>query len=178
MERSVKMIVIRPEQKEDIERIKEINDLAFNGLNESKLIAGVRDSEYFIPELSLVAVNENQVIGHILFSIISIETEDGHVPTIGLAPMAVHPDFQNQGIGSYLVSEGIQRCKGLNYEHVFVLGHPNFYPKFGFIPSTVKGIRSPFPVPDEVFMVNEIREGSLTDISGKIVYPPAFDSVS
>jgi putative acetyltransferase len=92
--------------------------------------------------------------------------------------MAVHPDDQRKGIGSQLVRSGIEAAQNLGYEHIAVLGHPNFYPKFGFQPSSQYGIESPFPVPDEVFMVLELKAGSLDLASGKVQYPDAFDVVS
>ncbi len=170
---------IRSEKKEDYDQIREVNIIAFdNRDNEAKLVESIRQSEFFIPELSLVAVKGNEIIGHILFSQIAVETKSGNVPTIGLAPMAVKPSYQNNGVGSKLVSEGIARCKSLGYKHVIVLGHPNFYPRFGFIPSKSFGIFSPFPVPEEVFMVLELEEGTLKDLKGTVKYPPAFNSVS
>jgi putative acetyltransferase len=172
------MIEIRTEESKDYAIVKAINDRAFNGENEGILVEAIRNSVYFVPELCLVAVKDGEVIGHILFSIVSIQTEDGDVPTLALAPMAVNPDYQNKGVGSMLVTDGLKRAEQMGYEHVVVLGHPAFYPKFGFIPSVTKGIESPFPVPEEVFMVYEIREGSLDRIDGKVVYPPAFNSVS
>jgi putative acetyltransferase len=168
------LFTIRQEQFEDRNAIYELNTLAFQQENESKLIDAIRASEFFIPELSLVAVKEKEVIGHILFSMISIETRNGAVPTLGLAPMAVKPEYQNQGIGSALVREGLKRCEQLGFEHVVVLGHPHFYPKFGFQPAILKGIKPPFQVPDEAFMVLEIKKGSLKDINGTVKYPPAF----
>ncbi|BCG59326.1 GNAT family N-acetyltransferase [Paenibacillus sp. URB8-2] len=171
------MFIIRPEQKEDILEISEVNNLAFKGEEEAKLVEAIRVSEFFVPELSLVAIS-NEVIGHILFSIISIETDSGLVPTLGLAPLSVKPEFQNQGIGSALVKEGLKKCKELGFKHVVVLGHPNFYSRFGFIPSKTKGIKPPFQVPDEVFMVHELKNGSLDHITGTVKYPPAFDVVS
>lgn len=167
---------IRPELVEDVIAISEVNTLAFGGQNESRLVEAIRVSEFFVPKLSLVAVS-NEVIGHILFSIISIDTQNGTVPTLGLAPMAVKPEYQNQGVGSTLVREGLKKCADLGFEHVVVLGHPNFYPKFEFVTAKSKGIEPPFPVPDEVFMVYEIQDGSLKGINGKVKYPPAFDAV-
>ncbi|WP_243354384.1 GNAT family N-acetyltransferase [Bacillus litorisediminis] len=173
------MYSVRPEKNEDYAVIKEINDLAFNGEGEGKLIELIRGSDHFIPELSLVAEDiEGKVVGHILFSLVHIQTETGLIPTLALAPMAVLPAYQNQGIGSILVRSGLERAKELGYTHVVVLGHPHFYPKFGFIPSIKKGIESPFAVPAEVFMVTELAEGALDQIHGKVVYPPAFEAVS
>lgn len=139
------------------------------GEGEAKLVEAIRASEGFVPELSLVAV-AHEIIRHILFSMISIETQHGDVPTVGLAPMAVKPECQNQGIGSKLVREGLRKCEELGFAHVFVLGHPGFYPRFGFTPAKTRGIESPFPVPDEVFMVYEIKPGSLDGIKGKGKY--------
>lgn len=172
------MFTIRAEQEKDISSIQTVNQLAFGGDNEVKLVDAIRGSQFFIPELSLVAVNDdNEVIGHILFSVIHVETEAGVVPTLGLAPMAVLPEHQNSGVGSTLVREGLKKSTELGYEHVMVLGHPNFYPKFGFVPSRSKGIEPPFPVRDEVFMVLELTPDALRGIQGTVKYPPAFDAV-
>jgi putative acetyltransferase len=171
--------IIRQENPGDYSGIREINLMAFDtGENEARLVELIRESEQFVPELSLVAVKDDgEVIGHILFSIIHLVTKQGTVPTLGLAPMAVRPDYQNSGIGSDLVSEGLRTCKALGYYHIFVLGHPNFYPRFGFSPASQFGIDSPFPVPDEVFMALELKNGSLSGLQGKIEYPPAFNAV-
>lgn len=173
------MIDIRPENPSDFEQISEINNLAFGQENEEKLVSLIRNSPHFIPTLSLVAEKNGKVAGHILFSKVMIETSKGAiVNTIGLAPMAVTPDLQNQGIGSALVMAGLERCKELGCEHIVVLGHPEFYPRFGFEPSVKFGIKPPFPVPENVFMVLELTEGALDGIQGKVKYPPAFNEVS
>ncbi|WP_232274621.1 GNAT family N-acetyltransferase [Paenibacillus sp. 481] len=173
------MFNIRPEQHQDIMAIRTVNNLAFKGEGEAKLVEAIRASAFFVPELSLVAVtNEGaEVIGHVMFSTISIETSSGTVPTLGLAPMAVSPDYQQQGIGSALIRAGLKKCEELGYEHVVVLGHPDYYPKFGFVPAHTKGIACPFPVPAEVFMVLETKSGSLSGINGTVQYPPAFNAV-
>jgi putative acetyltransferase len=170
---------IRPESRADYSQISDINFLAFNNQeNESKLIELIRQSENFIPELSLVADKNGEIIGHILISTISLVTEQGSIPTLGLAPMAVKPGYQQQGIGSELVIKALERCKAMGFKHIFVLGHPNFYPKFGFVPSKNFSVTPPFPVPAEVFMALELVEGSLNCLHGKIEYPPAFNSVT
>jgi putative acetyltransferase len=169
---------IREEKDQDILAIKEVNDLAFGRENESKLIEAIRNSEYFVPQLSLVAETDTQeIIGHILFSMITIETENGPFQSLALTPMAVKPKFQNKGIGSALVREGLKRCAELGYHSVVVLGHPDFYPKFGFIPASTKGIKAPFEVPDEVFMIYETKPGSLNGVKGIVKYPEAFSAV-
>lgn len=172
------MIQIRAERNGDQEAVRQINDAAFKGENESRLVDAIRNSVLFVSELSLVAEADGELIGHILFSIVTIKSDENEIPTLALAPMAVVPEHQNKGVGSLLVEEGLKRAKDQGFEHAVVLGHPEFYPKFGFVPASTKGIKSPFPVPDEVFMAIEIKEGSLDQIKGKIVYPPAFDTVS
>lgn len=172
------MILIRPESSTDLNDIRNVNIQAFQKDNEANLVDAIRQSSHFIPELSLVAESgENEIVGHILFSEISIVNGDQEWKTLGLAPMAVLPSYQNKGIGSRLVREGINKCKELGYKHIAVLGHPNFYPKFGFQTSKLYNIESPFPVPDEVFMVMVLEEGSLKNINGKVEYPPAFHHV-
>jgi putative acetyltransferase len=170
---------IRSEKIDDYKEIREVNILAFNREDEAKLIEAIRESAYFVPELSLVAVtDEHEIVGHILFSGITLETDKGNLPTLALAPMAVKPQYQRQGIGSRLVTEGLKICRILGYQHVFVMGHPNFYQRFGFVPASSYGIKSPFPVPDEVFMALELMDKSLDGWTGKIKYPKAFDAVS
>ncbi len=172
------MFIIRSEKHEDIHKLKEVNDLAFGRDNESKLIEAIRQSETFIPELSLVAENEaGEIIGHVLLSKIIIETQDQSIPSLALAPMAVKPEYQNQKIGSQLVKEALNRSKSLGFESVVVLGHKEFYPRFGFIPASKKSIRPPFDVPDEVFMVLELKENALQGIQGTVKYPDAFQKV-
>ena len=99
------------------------------------------------------------------------------LPALALAPMAVHPEFQSQGIGSRLVREGLERCRNLGHRIVVVVGHPEFYPRFGFTPARAKGLEAPFPVPDEAFMVTELVPGALDGVSGMIVYPAPFEGV-
>lgn len=172
------MIYIRSETILDYDSIRNVNIQAFKQENEAKLVDAIRNSIYFIPELSLVAeTKKGEIVGHILFSEIFIENDQQEWHTIGLAPMAVLPSHQNEGIGSLLVEEGIKRCKELGHTHIAVLGHPNFYPKFGFKKSKIFNIEAPFPVPEEVFMVMELEQDALSGINGKVKYPPAFQLV-
>lgn len=172
------MLEIRAEKKEDQPAIYEVNKLAFGQEDESRLVDALRESDDFIYELSLVAVKEEKVVGHILFSPIAIETKEGYVRVLSLAPMAVLPEFQRQGIGSELVRHGLKECERFGHEVVVVIGHPEYYPRFGFTSARVKGLEAPFEVPDEAFMVLEIKEGALDGINGTIKYPPAFDGLA
>jgi putative acetyltransferase len=171
------MIKIQPEKGEYDTAIHEINVLGFGLENEARLVENLRKSPDFIPELSLVAVKDKRVVGHILFSRITIQTKIGSFPALARAPMAVHPKFQKQGIGSKLIRQGLERCRNLGYKVVIVVGHPNYYPRFGFTSARAKGLETPFLVPDEAFMVIEVAPGALNGISGMVIYPPAFEGV-
>ncbi|MCP8970592.1 GNAT family N-acetyltransferase [Ectobacillus ponti] len=171
------MVIIRAEQPADIPAIARVNELAFGRKNEGKLVDLIRHSEHFIPELSLVAEENGEIAGHILFSSAMIEREGSVQPMITLAPMAVVPGQQGKGIGSQLVREGLRVCRELGHPLVVVLGHSTFYPKFGFVISKEKGIHPPFPVPDDVFMVCELEEGAAARFQGTVQYPPAFGAV-
>ena len=169
------MITIRPETAEDYAAIHEVNLLAFGQEVEPRLVEALRRLPDFIPELSLVAIEAGQVVGHILFSPFVIETKDGTVPALTLAPLAVRPEFQNQGIGSQLVRDGLERCRDLGHRIVVVVGHPNYYPRFGFSPARARGLEAPFPVPDEAFMVLELAPGALDGVAGTVRFPPPFE---
>ncbi|MBE9209541.1 N-acetyltransferase [Nostoc sp. LEGE 06077] len=169
------MLNIRRETFADYPAITEVNRLAFGQENEANLIDKIRHSDRYIPKLSLVAEIENFVVGHILFSYIDLVNTE-KLQVIGLAPLAVHPQFQKQGIGSALVEAGLKIADDKGEALVIVLGHPHFYSRFGFQPSVVYQIESPFPVPEDVFMVKPLQNYQQKYI-GKVVYPPAFDEV-
>ncbi|MGL5926446.1 GNAT family N-acetyltransferase [Chroococcidiopsis sp.] len=171
------MIIISPETIEDYTNIFEVNKLAFGQENEAKLVESIRNLPNFNSALSLVAIDSDRLVGHILFSEIAIASPQGEVTALALAPLAVLPQFQNQGIGSQLVRAGLKQCQVLGYKIVIVLGHPNFYSRFGFVPAIDKGLRSPFSVPDEAFMVLELIPEALTGISGMVKYSSPFDLV-
>lgn len=172
------MLTIRPETKEDYLEIREVNVLAFEGEAEATLIEKLRLSDAYIPKLSLVAQENGRIVGHILFSRITIEDGDKSYPALALAPMAVRPEFQNQGIGSQLVIKGLEKCKELGYRLVIVLGHPEFYPRFGFEPARKHGIEPPQPWPDEAFMVYKLADDETEKITGEVKYSKLFDEVT
>ncbi|MEM9541462.1 MAG: N-acetyltransferase [Cyanobacteria bacterium P01_E01_bin.42] len=172
---SIQDLVIRPETPADYSEIAQVNNLAFGQENEAQLIDRIRRGDRYIPELSLVATISNKIVGHILFSKIDLIGQEKQ-SILGLAPMAVLPEFQNQGIGSQLVREGLAIADRLQMPCVIVLGHSWFYPRFGFEPAEPYGIQPPFPLPPEVFMVKCLSTCQ-QKYTGKIVYPPEFDVV-
>ncbi|HKQ77999.1 MAG TPA: N-acetyltransferase, partial [Blastocatellia bacterium] len=127
--------------------------------------------------ISLVAEDDGRVVGHILFSAVTIQSKETGWTGIGLAPLAVIPERQNQRIGSALVEHGLRRCREEGYPFVVVLGHANYYPRFGFVSASKFGIKSEYDVADEVFMVMELREGALIECAGVVKYQPEFDEV-
>ncbi|MDZ8236942.1 N-acetyltransferase [Nostoc sp. ChiQUE01b] len=166
---------IRCETLTDYPAIAQVNTLAFGQDNEAKLVERIRHSDRYIPELSLVAEIEGMVVGHILFSYIDLANKQT-LQVLGLAPLAVYPQFQRQGIGSALIKAGLEIAEANKEAIVIVLGHPEFYTRFGFQTSVIYGIESPFPVPEEFFMVKPLQ-GYHKKCKGKVVYPPAFDEV-
>ena len=168
------MTRVRKEQKEDLEAIHEVNRKAFGQEKEAVLVRNIRKSSGFIPELSLVAERDFQVVGHILFSRMHIETSHGEVEVLSLAPLAILPEYQNRGIGSQLVRTGLKRCRELGHKIVIVVGHPSYYPRFGFVPAGQKGLDAPIPIPDEAFMVCELVPDALAGKEGKVKFPPEF----
>ena len=167
-------MLIRPETSADYEAIAYVEEQAC-GLNEANLVQALRSHQKVI--LSLVGVFREQVVGHILFSPVAIETPKGAIDAVGLGPLGVLPQFQRQGIGSALVRHGLEALRKDNYAAVVVLGHPNFYSRFGFSASVAYGIKSQYNVPDDVFMVTELVLGALNGKSGTVVYAPEFNSV-
>lgn len=164
---------IRCETLLDYPTIAEVNTLAFKGKNEAQLIDKIRLSERYIPELSLVAEIDGKVIGHILYSYIDLVNEDT-LKVLALAPIAIHPQFHNKGIGSALITASLEIANTKREAIVIVLGYPSFYTRFGFVPSVSYEIESPFPVPSDVFMV-KILQNYEEKYKGKVVYPPAFN---
>ena len=164
---------IREEQASDFENVWGVNSEAFETEAEARLVNALRSSGS--ANVSLVA--ETETVGHILFTPVELSGSENKLRIMGLAPMAVLSQYQNQGIGSELVKAGLEHCRSHGYDAVVVLGHPNYYPRFGFVPSVNHGIKSEYEVPDEVFMILELVPGSLNGHEGAIKFHEAFNSV-
>jgi len=164
-------VQIRYENENDRAGVQAVNEAAFETAAEASLVNALREQAR--PVISLVADNRGVIVGHILFSPVVL---DGHpdLKIMGLAPMAVLPAQQRKGIGSALVRAGLEECSKLGFGAVVVLGHPEYYPRFGFLPSRHFGIDCEYEVPEGVFMVKELQAGYLRAATGTIKYHAAF----
>jgi putative acetyltransferase len=169
------MILIRTEEATDVPAIRRLNELAFGRPDEARLVDRLRANAKIV--LSLVAVMDGDVVGHILFSAVSIEGDPGLRAGVGLAPMSVLPAHQRIGIGSKLVEEGLARCRDAGLEFAVVLGHSNYYPRFGFAPARTFGLTSEYLAADESFMAVKLRAGGLIECSGLVRYQPEFNEL-
>lgn len=173
------MIHIRPEQPEDIPAVHLLNVQAFETPDEADLVDRLRED--VDPFISLVAVDDSldggEVIGHILFTSVTIEPAVLDRRLCGLAPMAVLPERQRQGVGSLLVEAGLSASHAAGFHAAVVLGHPEFYPRFGFKPASTRGLTSRYAVRPEYFMVVELVEGGLQGVHGQVHYHPIFDAL-
>jgi putative acetyltransferase len=166
-------MMIRREDPRDFNAVRIVNERAFGQPGEARIVAALRG---MADAISLVAVMSNQVVGHILFTPVTIDEADPPLSASGLAPMAVLPEFQRRGIGSALVNAGLDACRAAGHDLVVVLGHPGFYPRFGFAVAAAHGLRCEYPVPPEAFMVIELRPDSLLRARGLVRYRPEFAS--
>jgi putative acetyltransferase len=167
------MIKIRAEHPTDIDNIRELNKRAFGQDEEGKIVDALRTNGGAL--LSLVATLDGRIVGQIMYSPVSI---DGGIVGAALGPMAVLPEHQNQGIGSKLVEAGNQQMKDAGLAFIVVVGHANYYPRFGFRPASAHGIRCEWEVPDDVFMLLMFNQAMMRDVSGVARYRPEFSGVS
>ena len=162
---------IREEQPDDVAQIRRVNLAAFETNTEADLVDALRRDA--APIISLVAEEDGNIVGHIMFSPAML-VADPRVSLMGLAPMAVIPARQRAGIGSRLVVEGIERCTRAHVKAVVVLGHAQYYPRFGFVPASELSLGCEYDVPANVFLVRELQDGALKGLSGTIRYHPVF----
>ena len=169
-----KMINVRREKLEDIQAIREVNEQAFGQPQEANIVDKIRNNCEDI--LSMVAIVQNRIVGHILFSPSIIESENGRVEGMGLAPMAVVPKYQRQRIGSALIRDGIDILRKRSCPFIIVLGHPDYYPRFGFVSAFDYGLKSQWEgVPDNAFMVMFFNDTLKHNVSGLAKYRDEFD---
>ena len=168
-------ITIREEQPGDAPAIRRVILEAFAGPAEADLVDKLRANGKF--RLSLVAELDGQVVGHILFTVVAIEDADPCPRALGLAPLAVLSEFQRKGVGSALMRSSLERCRDMGHDAIVVVGHPEYYPKFGFLPASRYGLRCEYDVPEDVFMALELRAGALQGIRGLVRYQPEFGEV-
>lgn len=170
---------IRPETPTDYPAVAAVLLAAFPGPAEARLVEQLRHRPDFRPELSWVAETAGAVVGHILLTPIRIEPAAGEASSssLALAPVAVRPEWQRRGIGARLMEAGLAAARAAGYGSVVLLGHPAYYPRFGFEPASRWGIRAPFAVPDDAFMALELRPSALAGTPGTVRYPEEFAGV-
>lgn len=163
-------VAVREEQPGDRQQVRKVNEAAFRRSDEADLIDGLRKEGVVL--LSLVAELDSRIIGQIQFSRMSVETARGPVAAVSLAPMAVLPEHQGRQVGSQLVRRGLAELRDRGERIVIVLGHKEYYHRFGFTLEKARHLASPFP--PEAFMALELSDGALAGIHGAVKYPSAF----
>ncbi|MCW5213099.1 N-acetyltransferase [Desulfobulbus sp. TB] len=165
---------IRKSTESERKEILNIHNRAFGqekGPEIAKLVDDLLDDETAMPQLSLVAVENDKLVGHVLFTKVVVTGSDQSLSAQILAPLAILPDMQKKGIGEQLINEGLRVLQEAGTELVFVLGHPTYYPRCGFIPAGEQGFDAPYPIPEEhaeAWMVQELRNGVLKQYSGRV----------
>ena len=168
------MLNIRQEKPKDYEEVYNVVKTAFASAehsdgNEQDLVANLRKSNNFVPELSLVAIQDNKIVGYIMFTKIKI----GKYEELALAPLGILPEYQKQGIGKKLIEKGHRIAKELGYHYSIVLGSEKYYPKLGYVPASQYGLKAPVEVPNENFMAIKLNDTSLK-ITGIVEYAKEF----
>lgn len=164
---------IRTETGADLAAVGEVNRLAFGREAEARLVDGLRDGGY--ARLSLVAEEEGRLVGHIMFSEAVIRTDGGEVGALALGPVGVIPERQGRGVGSALIREGLERCVQEGHRIVVLLGHPGYYPRFGFSAERAGNLSSPYS--GDAFMALELAPGALSRVVGEFEFAPPFGAV-
>jgi putative acetyltransferase len=163
-------VEIRGRTAADDAAIRRLNDDAFGGTYESRLIEDLRVAG--LDAVEVVAVENDDIVGHILFSVLATTIDGRTVPALALAPVAVRPDRQRRGMGSALVRAGLDLARHRDWRAVIVLGHKGYYPRFGFSAALARTLKAPFS--GDAFMALELAPGALQGADGRVTYPPAF----
>ena len=166
------MIEIREEQAGEYQEIRQVIVAAFGGDTEANLAELLRDRNR--APVTLVAVNDNKIVGHVMFSPVTITPSPRTFRAVGLAPLSVLPEFQRQGIGSMLVREGLKKCAADGFEMAVVLGSPDYYSRFGFSRASPYDLGNEYDT-DEHFMAMELKDGALDKVSGTVRYSSEFE---
>lgn len=165
-------MLIRAETPADHDEIGAVADAAFGRATEARMVEAIRASDGFVPELSLVAEQDGRILGHVMLSYVQLEGTDTRL--IELGPLSVAPEHQRRGVGSALVQESLRLAEARGEPLVLVLGHPTYYPRFGFRPASELGIQPPDPsIPNEAFMAIPLAEYD-PDLQGQVVFPAAY----
>ncbi|MEL6673213.1 MAG: N-acetyltransferase [Bacteroidota bacterium] len=172
-------LLIRQETPADYAQVESLigaafADVPYSDQSEPQLVARLRQGKEFQPQLSLVATQQEILVGHILFTPILVEGSRQHQGLLALAPVSVLPAFQGQGIGGKLIQRGHEIARELGYRGVVLVGHETYYPRFGYEEAATFGIKVPFEVPSANVMALALSEEGLSGISGTVVYPSAF----
>ena len=175
-------VIIREERQKDFEKINQVVKAAFKNVEQTDhtehlLVERLRKSQAYIPALSLVAQTpQGEIVGHLILSKAHIINGSQSFEVLALAPLSVAPAFQRNSIGSKLIEVAHQRAKKLGYATIVLLGHKDYYPRFGYKKASLFGVSFPFNAPDDCCMVAELRKNALRGISGVVCYSQAFSS--
>ena len=170
--RTEKKLIIKKATDSDLNDVLRIETEAFAHSKESNLVNGLLNDDSAKPLLSLLAIDDDEAVGHILFTKVEITGNEEALSAMILAPLAILPDAQGKGVGGKLIKEGLRQLSESKVDLVFVLGHPDYYPRFGFKPAGVRGLEAPYPIPAKdasAWMVQELRPGTIGSFSGKII---------
>ncbi len=170
-------LFIRKEERYDYSEVRKLLKKAFEMDAEARLVDNLRKNPEYIPELSFVAEDDEKIVGYLLFFPIKIISLHGSSNSLALAPVATHPKYQRKGVGTALIEHGLKEVKHSGFDSIIVMGHPDFYPRFGFRLASLYGIKAPFDVPDAAFMALELTLVGLDETSGTVVYPDEFNDV-